>query len=43
MEQHFDVGVIRRARALANVDVGAEDTTLAGVVRAFLRPGMLAS
>ena len=38
IEQHFDVGAVRRARALGNVDVRAEDTTPAGVVEAFLRP-----
>src|SRR5712672_1604016 len=38
IEQHLDVGAVRRALALRDVDVGAEDTAEAGVVRTFLRP-----
>ena len=38
IEQHLDVGAVGRALAFGNVDVGAEDTAQAGVVRAFLRP-----
>src|SRR5262249_11884392 len=38
IEQHLDVGTVRRILALRDVDIGAEDTALAAVVRAFLRP-----
>src|SRR5207237_9080664 len=36
--QHLDVEAVRRTLTLLNVDVGAEYTAEAGVVRAFLRP-----
>ena len=38
IEQHLDVGAVRRALALRDVDIGAEETAQSAVVRAFLRP-----
>src|SRR5262245_56245694 len=38
IEQHLDVGSVRRALALRYVDVGAEDTAQVAVVGTLLRP-----
>src|SRR4029450_14066249 len=38
IEQHLDVGAVRRTLALRDADVGAEDAPQAGVVGTFLRP-----
>ena len=38
VEQHFDVGAVRRALAVGNIDVGAAEATQSALFRAFLRP-----
>ncbi len=43
VEEHLDVGAVRRAFALRDLDVGAQDAAQAGVVRPLLRPVDLAA